>query len=309
MILKKLSLLLFVFCVFNRNIEAQTTSNINCLKFTSVAQYEQAVANFYTNGFSAIDGYSTYTSMQSTFLPERPPAGYNDPQPADDYDVNDDVRLEDSTDYSKNECLSYLLSSEKVVIIGNWIIKIDLSNSRALMLNTANASEYNDLLNDNLANVNIRSYGLDEEGIEIINQLDGNGVAGRCSGRYARPKKDEAFGYYGNRHRLDMKVVYQGFFVFFSLEGKAKTQVRFLRIWWHDNKDAAYMKNINLFYSPRCSNSYGFNGDPSGNVGYQSGSTCTYRPYLSSRGLKEYDYAIDFGSGYHGSGHVEIHDH
>jgi uncharacterized protein YigE (DUF2233 family) len=190
-----------------------------------------------------------------------------------------------------------------------------LENDRALVLNTAFSNQYSDLVAGNTGNANILTFSTEDDGIEMLNQLD-NGVPMAtlklwCSDRYAKRYKDEKFAYNGNRRRLDMKAVYQKAFIIFSLEGKAKTQKRFLRIWWHDGNGNASMSNINLAYEVRCKKSgLIYNGDPCQFEclpGYTTGSTSHYQPYLSTRALKKYLYAIDFVST-HGNGHVEIKD-
>jgi hypothetical protein len=148
------------------------------------------------------------------------------------------------------------------------------------------------------------------DGVDILKALDnGESIENLKIGCSARREIDKRFFYNGNRRRLDAKVVYQKAIFVFSLEGKGKTQKRFLGIWWHDGKGHASMKNINLSFR-QCNNNKGFdyNGDPCqfGYLpGYSAGSTCTYRPYTGTRGLKPYFYLIDFVST-HGSGRVKI---
>jgi hypothetical protein len=289
---------------------AQNTKNINCLKFSTVTEYENAISNYSVSGFTMITGFGSYQSLKSTFQIEQPPKGFDDPQPDDGYDVGNDRIVDDSKDYSAYEVLSELLNTDKVMVIGNWIIKIDLENQRGLLLNTRFADQYNDVVNNNLSNTNILVLSMDADGVEILNALDkGETIEGLKIGCSAESNKDENNFYNGNRHKLNAKVVYQKAIFVFSLEGKGKTQKRFLGLWWDDGKGNAFMKNINLSFRT-CNNNKGFdyNGDPCqfGCLpGYKSGAVCTYRPYLGSRGLNPYYYAIDFSST-HGSGHVQI---
>ena len=301
-----LLMLLTVFAKAQTNLDG-----INCLKFASIEQYESAIEDYAVNGFSQINGFTTYSSMKSTFTSETPPAGFDEELPDDDYDVSNDQVADDSKDYSAYAVLSVLLNTEKVVVIGNWIIKIDLENQRGLLLNTQFAGQYNDVLNNNLSNTNILVLGMDADGVEILKALDkGESIEGLKIGCSAARYTDAKFFYNGNRHRLDAKVVYQKAIFLFSLEGKGKTQKRFLRIWWDDGKGFASMKNINLSFRQCKKNKTGFDyyGDPCqfGCLpGYKAGAVCTYRPYLGSIGLDPYYYAIDFVST-HGNGHVEI---
>lgn len=294
---------------------SQSLDGINALKFASVAQFESAIDNYSAGSLTVINGYGSYQSMKSTFSEPQPPAGFDDPQPDDNYDVANDVLPDDSRNYSAYSVLSEIINTDKVVVIGNWIVKVDLANDRALVLNVNNAAQVRDLYNDNLANPSVLQFSLDDDGVEMLKGLD-NGVPYStlklwCSDRYARGREDHKFFYNGNRHRLEAKVVYQRAFIIFSLEGKGKTQKRFLGIWWHDGKGNAFMKNIDLNFQTRCRDKgFAYYGDPCQYgclPGYQSGSTCSYRPYIGTRALKTYLYAIDFQST-HGSGHVQIQD-
>jgi hypothetical protein len=311
-VLKKTAFLamLFMTLVFLQS-NAQNTNAINCLKFSSVTEYENAISNYSVSGFSSINGYNSYQSMKSTFQAEQPPAGFDEEQPDDDYDVSNDQIADDSKDYNAYAVLSELLNTDKVMVIGNWIIKIDLENQRGLLLNTQFAGQYNDVLNNNLSNTNIQVLGMDADGVEVLQALDkGESIEGLKIGCSAPGEKDQRTFYNGNRRRLDAKVVYQRGIFLFSLEGKGKTQKRFLGLWWDDGKGHASMKNINLSFR-QCKgkrNGFDYHGDPCQTEclpGYKPGAVCTYRPYLGTIGLNPFSYAIDFVST-HGSGHVEI---
>jgi len=299
-------LLLFAFCIFNANTKAQSTANINCLKFTSTSVYEQALTNYATAGFNNIDGFSTYQSMKSTFTEPSVPDGID---PEDDYDVTNDTHTDESKDYKAFGLLGDILNSDKVVIIGNWIVKVDLQNGRGLLLNTSFSNQYSDVLNDNLSNTNIKVVGLHKEGMEYIDSLDG-GTFARCT---SGPGADRANFFYSNsRKRLDAKVVYQRALIYFSLQAKGKCQKRFLRIWWHDGGGNAYISNINYRFAKCDGEGFGFSGDPCNPgtgqgclVGYQQGSNTDYRPYQGSRGLPSYYYSVNF-AGTHGSGNLQI---
>jgi hypothetical protein len=148
----------FIYCFICRIVflsDAQNLDGINCLKFTSIAEYEAAIENYAINGFSHIRGFSGYSSMKSSFIKETPPEGFDEEQPEDNYDVSNDKVEDESKVYSAYEVLSELLNTDKVMIIGNWIIKVDLENERGLLLNTRFADQYSDVLNNNLSNINI----------------------------------------------------------------------------------------------------------------------------------------------------------
>ena len=213
------------------NVFAQGNSNINCLRFASTTAYEQALTNFSTAGFNNINGFSTYQSMRSTFSEPTVPEGID---PEDDgYDITNDKPTDETKDYKAYGILSDILNSDKVVIIGNWIVKVDLDNDRGLLLNTNFSNQYNDILNNNLANTNIKVVRLGDDGIAYINSLD-NPETGTILARCADigPGLDSRYFYAGTKRRIDSKVVYQRALIYFSLQAKAKCQKRFLGIWW-----------------------------------------------------------------------------
>jgi hypothetical protein len=303
------SIIVFAFYCQSMAI-AQSLNNINALKFSSTAQFDQIVGTKSVAGLQNITGFSSYTSLESIKPAESSPDPNDDVRTENDgYDVSKDLPAYDKNDYSAYFLLSYILNADKIVVIGNWIIKVDLINERVLVLNTNSISGYNDLLNDNLANTNIINFSTEDEVIELINQMD-NGVPPSdlrpgCPDRFAAHNRDAKFFYTDNRRRLDAKAAYQAAGIIFSLEAKGKTQKRFLRIWWQDGSGNCFMSRIELDYEIRCKKGFSYWGDPSGMPGYSAGSTCHYQPYLGTRALKSYHYHIDFNST-HGSGHVGI---
>jgi|CXWL01.1.fsa_nt_gi hypothetical protein len=300
-----------------QNATAQNFSDILALKFASTTEYVNAVGSNDAGQLQSIDGFASYTSLESTKSNEQPP---NDPGEEDDYDVSNDQPTFDKNDYFDYGLLSSILNSDKVVVIGNWICKVDLPNDRVLVLNKNNMSSYNDLLNGNISNSDILNFSTSDEVVDLLEQLDGgtppselDKIFKPCPDRQAAPKEAYRFFYNGNRHRIDAKVVYQRAGILFSLVAKGKTQKRIARIWWHDNNGNAGLSYIGLSFEVRCKPDKGFSyyGDPCQTgclPGYEWGSTTVYRPYLGGTGLKSYFYRADFGSSSHGSGSLTIQD-
>ena len=293
-------------------------AQINCLKFASTAAYETALADFYKFGFNNIEGYSTYTSLKSTFTEPVVPDGYDE----DAYDTTNDQTIDETRDYKAFGILPEILNADKVVIIGNWIVKVDLTNQRGLILNTTFSNQYNDILTDNLNNINIKVVGLDVEGLEYIDNLDNpqssNGTqARRCTG--ARQRSADNFFYSTDRRkRLDAKVVYQRALVYFSLQAKGKCQKRRLGIWWADDSGFASMANIETKYSKCFGAGFGYAGVPCPGpgpytgtaaclLGYEEGRITSFRAYYGGRGLPNYFYGVTF-TGSHGAGYLEIRE-
>jgi hypothetical protein len=295
-----------------QNVSAQSFSSINALKFASINEYKDAVDSNDNDvsRLQSIDGFSSYTSLESTRSNEQPP---EDPGGEDEYDVSNDQPTFDKNDYFGYGFLTSLLNSDKIVVIGDWICKVDLPNDRVLVLNKNNMGSYNDFINGNLSNSDVLNFSTSNEVVDLLDQMDSGTPYSeldfeKCSDPTAGGDKDDAFFYNGNRKRLDAKASYERAGIFFSLIAKAKTQKRFLGIWWHDGNGYCSMSRIELDYKIRCKGGVSYYGNPCqfGCLpGYSAGSTCSYRPYSGFTALKYYRYQIDFSST-HGSGRVKI---
>ena len=310
-ILNFMTLTLLVFIC--QNVSAQSFSNLHALKFASTTEYKDAVDSN-DNDVSRIqniEGFSSYTSLEST----KPADGEqpSDPDIEDDYDVRIDESTFDKNDYFEYGFLTSLLNSDKIVVIGDWICKVDLPNDRVLVLNKNNMGSYDDLISGNLSNSDVLNFSTSDEVVDLLDQMDSGTPYSeldfeKCSEPFAGGAKDDKFFYNGNRKRLDAKASYERAGIFFSLIAKAKTQKRFLGIWWHDGNGYCSMSRIELDYKIRCKGGVSYYGDPCqfGCLpGYSAGSTCSYRPYSGFTALKYYRYQIDFSST-HGSGRIKI---
>ena len=149
------TLILGIFTLFVLKTNAQNTNNINALKFKNSVEFEQIIVTDFFEGIKNIEGYNNYTPLKTTFTNnEEPPKELDDEIKDDDYDVKDDANsTENLNDYKNIEILGDLLNVEKTVIIGNWIVKLDLENEKAYVLNIKFSNEYNDLLSSNINNL------------------------------------------------------------------------------------------------------------------------------------------------------------
>jgi hypothetical protein len=312
-------IMLFIsFCVFtfltNYAQEKVSTDNISALKFQTIDEFKKFIETNSTEGLANINGFGKFETLKSTFPAEaKAPEEINQDQKDDDYDIKEDkLPIFDKNDYSNNYLLGDLLNTDKVVVIGNWIIKIDLENDRALLLNTKFADQYKDLVNANTENVNVLSYPLDSDGLEILELLDDpkadqGEMQMRC--RTVKQQGTSEYAYNGNRKRLRMEMGCQNLFFYHSLVVKSHTQKRLFGIWWHHYAGSASIPNMLLVYNIRCGNGCSqFSGPPScGGGSYQQGDVCVYRPYSGWKRLSNYDFSVDFNST-NGNGHIELHD-
>jgi hypothetical protein len=301
--MKRLLFSLFTLALFSA--KAQT---IDVLRFQSTTEFKTFVESNSLQGLSSINGYQAYSALKTTFAAKpTPPAGFNDEY--DEPDTKNDEPAFDKTDYAQQEFLGDILNTDKVVAIGNWFIKIDLVNDRALLLNTSFSSQYADLVNNNLSNSNVLVHSLDEDGIEVLEQLDG-GIAAKCNDRHVKPNNgDTKYVSSSKKFRLKMEINCQSFFFFHSLVVKSHTQKKFLGIWWHHYAGYASIPDMLLVYDARCKVGCAqYSGPPSCGGGfYQTGDICVYRPYSGWKRLSHYDFVVHFNST-NGNGFIELHD-
>lgn len=309
---------LLFFIVFSLNIlfvSGQDLSNINVLKFQTTNEYITFLESNSLQGLSAINGYQNFVSLKTTFVNEPiAPPEIDQNLPDDDYDIKEDILpLYDPKNYASTSILCEILNVDKIVVIGNWFIKIDLEKEKAFLLKTTFSNQYADLVIGNPTNVNILEYSLNEDGVDILDQLDGvsENNASRCKLRTAVHKSDEKTLYNGNRRRVNMMVAYQNFFIYHHLKVHAKIQKRFLRVWWTYGGRIAF-GNLDLEWKTKnCKSSCSFHGIPSiavcGNGVAQQNGILHIGPYNQARRLANYTLKLDVISE-NGNGHVEIED-
>ena len=315
--MKLFFLSLFTLAIFSVNAQdALQQNNISVLRFQSTTEFKTFIETNSLTSLPTINGYGNFTPLKTTF-PAEPtaPTELNDAQPDDDYNIKDDVLpVFNKNDYSNNYLLGDILNTDKVVAIGNWFIKIDLENDRALVLNTSFAAQYADLVSANTNNVNLLTYPLDSDGIDVLDLLDNpkgvdNGEIGAKCRVVRQNRSTSNYAYSSNRFRLRMEMDHQSFFFFHSLVVKSHTQKRLFRIWWHHFGGSATIPNTLMVYNIRCKDGCSqFSGPPSCSSGnYTTGHVCTYRPYSGWRRLPNYDFVVDFQST-NGNGQIELHD-
>ena len=66
-----------------------------------------------------------------------------------------------------DDYLGQLLNEVGIVQIGNYIYKVNLQSEKVFVLAVSNSSEYQDLVNENVANKNIRKFSIDDDVIYI----------------------------------------------------------------------------------------------------------------------------------------------
>ena len=189
------------------------------------------------------------------------------------------------TIYDDYGILPKILNEDKIVKIGEYLIKIDLHNERVLVLEEQHKSEYADLVTDNFENSHIMTFSTDDEVLELLENGSKGSVNARmlgCNDEWADAQKHAHHPKSSSKHRLDAKVVYQRAGIYYSILAKGKTQRRRFRIWWRDSSGNCTIY-YNCKFALRCGYSYDWVSTQSSSRGESN-----YRPYQGSRGLEYY---------------------
>lgn len=190
------------------------------------------------------------------------------------------------------EFLSHILNPDGIVQIEDYIIKVDMSNERVLVLNSTDSLFYNDLVTNNLNNEKIKLFSTDED---VLDQLANNQSSQRVNGLFCKDNGinkiiDEGYVYFGAGYRLDCKVVYQPSGIYFSLQSKVKKQYQgWTGIWTGQNGNL----QIKYFcvYKAKCKSQVGpYDGWTNSTVNNE----LNYRPYESTRGLNKAWFRVQF---------------
>lgn len=190
------------------------------------------------------------------------------------------------------EFLTSILNPDGIVQIEDYIIKVDMSKERVLVLHATDSSYYEDLVNNNLTNEKIRQFSTDEDVLDLLrNNQSGQRISGLfCTDGGMSSQKADGFVYFGAGYRLDCKVVYQKAGIYFSLQSKVKKQFQgWTGIWTAQNGNL----QIQYFYvyKAKCKSQVGaYNGWTNSTVNNE----LNYRPYESTRGLNKAWFRVQF---------------
>lgn len=317
---KKMISALSIFCALHVSAQNNDLSVANgTIKFNSYDTYESYANNPGTQ--DAIRTLATGSDAVTTLLE----AGNTS---------EDDVPL----------FLQSVLNTDNVFSIGNYLIKIDLPNNRALVINSSVANSYTDLVNNNTGSASMIVMSDDEQNaIEVLKAIDNGTLSiadynnatpelrfrwpwNRCSGAHRYTQKSHPVDLWDHGtdpasscpdqsvlYGADDKAVYQKFIFYFSLESKMKS----LRAcsstnWILVPTYKAFMAlsgTVKFVKVNACSDEYNNSRDDSG-----VGTVMSWRPYEGSHALTKYDFTIDFSikhtweTTFHGPFHYHIMD-
>ena len=303
--------------------------------FTAQAQTSDLSVENGTLKFSSIDIYESYADNPSNLSSIQARATSS---PA----VTTLKEVGVTSDEDIPEFLQSVLNSDNIFTIGSYLIKIDVVNNRALVINSSVANAYTDLVNNNTSSANMLMMSDDEQNaLEVLRAIDGATLTvndyktatpeislrwpwNRCNGaRGGASQKnvdvwDKAVDKSSDCPDLsvlygaDNKIVYQKFIFYFSLQAKMKSlrgcsSTNWILVPTHDallklDGTVRYVK-VNACRSET---------NDSRNDGYQ-GNEINWRAYSGSRALSKYDFTVDFRikhtwetGAYHGPFHYNI---
>lgn len=121
-------------------------------------------------------------------------------------------------EYYENEPLSKIISSQGVIQIDDWIIKVDVVGERVYALHKNHENEISDLINGNLNNPNLIIYNTEDEVLTLLEEGIYSTERGLfCKDNRAKQKQDKKdYGDVGTP-KLVCKVTYRGFGIRFVL--------------------------------------------------------------------------------------------
>lgn len=214
-------------------------------------------------------------------------------------DPSDTIETLGDSDTLYPEFLQQILNKDRIVQIGNWLIKVDLLNERVLVLETEYSENYQKLVDNDLSFEHIQIFSTEDDVLDLLKageQSPTMKVSGLfCSESGAQRKKSSGYKYIDSGRRLDCKVVYQRAGIYFSLQGKVihETKTGFFGSWTGICScfgNEAINLEYNYIYKPKCKSQVASNGSTSTNTSY----SLNKRPYQSTRGLNKYKYTCTF---------------
>jgi hypothetical protein len=291
-------LLIVVFGLFFTKITGQNLSISNgTLKFSSLAIYEQYAENILNQNeiILATQSIKTFANLPT------PPAveDSDDPEPADSL---------------YPEFLRLILNTDKIVTIGNFLVKIDLDNHIGLVIAANAPKAYNTLLLNNTAASGIMVFSdEDDDAIDILEAIEAGTltvanyktmlVAQRC--KRAKRQKDATFQYWMQFpssicpgrdycYKGEDKIVYQKAIFYFSIEAKRKSQKECCfdtRVTRNPKRHFVNLKiEGTVKYRKRCGTEV---NTPYNNELFNN-HKITWRPYSDSRSLSNLDASVKF---------------
>lgn len=155
---------------------------------------------------------------------------------------NDDSLLGD--DY-----LAQILNEDWIVQIGDYLYRVNKPEEKVYVLPAVNIDQYNDLVNQNKSNPNIRKFSTSDNVIELVEEGASGEKGLKCSEDGAGAR--QAYGDYklNLQTQISITVGYNKYGIYFPVKITATNHV--------GSKDKLYIQIENLWYHVRCGNTVG----------------------------------------------------
>ena len=220
------------------------------------------------------------------------------------------------------EFLQLILNNDNIFTIGKYLIKIDVDNNRALVINSSVTNAYFDLVNNNTSSNDMLVMSDDEQNaLDVLNAIENATLTVKdylsassetklrwpwnsCSGARRQTQKDiyvwdkgvdkssdcpDLSVLYG----ADYKIVYQKFIFYFSLQSKMKSLIGCSSTNWIGVPSHDALLNLNGTIRYVKVNSCRREINDERNEDY-SGNVISWRAYSGSRALNKYDFTVNF---------------
>jgi hypothetical protein len=295
----KLKFILIIFLgLLTEKIFAQNLSIENgALKFSSLAIYEQYAENILNR-----NDINTATNSITTLEKQSPPQVITDSI----------LAIEGDTLYP--DFFRKILNTDKIFALSTFLIKMDLENHRALIINAKIPNAYSTLVSNNLTANGIMIFddetdnamdileGLENGTLNIKNYKSAltapQGLFRKCSGAPRNTDKSvELWNQIGRvYYSMRNKVVYEKFIFYFSLQSKEESRLGYNSSTYGYNY-AATLKligNVKYVKVNNCNREWiDSHTDDGCNIEYPYRQT-GWRAYEGSRALRKYDFTVNF---------------
>lgn len=204
----------------------------------------------------------------------------------------------ENDDLLGDDDLAQILNEDWIVQIGDYLYRVNKPTESVYVLPASKVSEYQDLVNENVANKNIRKFSTEDDVIELV-ESGAEGQKSLCFQSYANQRNEFISATlplgYGMQLIIDMRSKYFAAGIFFNLKSFTSTFAQGLS--WNDVSSdypqyvyqnyALYLKMTGRRrYKVRCGTDTGYytwSKEGSGSAGV------VLQSYQGSKGLNKYE--------------------
>ncbi|MDQ1095841.1 MULTISPECIES: hypothetical protein [Chryseobacterium] len=251
------------------------------LKFASLDEYDNFLSDAdFRNDKIANTDYSSLRSSLDEF-----DARFKS---ADTVDIDQDPAIND-TIYEDFELLPLILNRDKLVQMGDYIVRVDVPAEKAYAVDAGNANAVHILLNDP-ANSAVKPFSTKEEMIGYLFHLV------LCKDRWALYKNITTNTYCSSRKRTRKMLAYQHAGIYFEVKAEARAQKKWL-IWWNDYSQYPTIPYVSYTLTQRCGYTQSWSGNPL-NFGpdyIHNGNRASFTIYKHWKALKSYNVKATIG--------------